>query len=123
MAALNADAGVAAQVAGRVFPVGGRQGAAYPYVSFQRISTAGAAHLDGPSTLDWPRMQIDAWAETAAQAMAVADAVNTALDGQTVSAAGLEFFATRQDLRGPGADEETRKFSVSIDYYLWHERI
>ncbi|MFZ5745276.1 MAG: DUF3168 domain-containing protein [Pseudomonadota bacterium] len=122
VAVLSADAGVTALAAARIFPAGGRQGAAYPYATFQRISTSGAGHLDGPSNLDWPRLQIDCWAETAPAAMALAEAVNSALDGQALNGAGLDFYATRQDLRGPSADEQTRKFRVSIDYYLWHER-
>lgn len=122
VAALKADAGVTAAVGARIFPVGGRQGAEMPYATFQRVSTAGAAHMDGPSNLEWPRLQIDVWASTALAAMQAAEAINLALDGQALSGAGLDFYATRQDQRGPAVDEETRNFGVSIDFYLWHER-
>ena len=120
-AALAGATGVSALVGNRVFPSGGRQGAAYPYVTWQRISTQGAAHLDGPSDLDWPRFQIDAWADTALQALEVADAIRAALDGieQTTDPA---FYGTFQDQRGPTPDAETRKFGVSQDYFIWYGR-
>lgn len=119
--ALTGNAGVAALVAARVFTKGGRQGTAYPYVTYERISTQGAAHLDGPSDLDWPRFQIDVWAETALSAINVANAIRTAIDGLE-TAGSPAFYATFQDQRGPSADDETKKFNVSQDYFIWHER-
>lgn len=122
VAAVTADGAVAALIGTRFFPVGARQGASYPYATWQVISTQGAAHLDGPSNLDWPRVQINAWADTAMAALALAEAVRAAIDGIPSTAAGLSFVATLQDQRGPAPDEETRKFGVSQDYFLWHER-
>lgn len=122
VAAVQAAGGVTALIGNRFFLAGSRQGAVYPYATYQRISTAGAATLDGTSTLDWPRMQIDVWAEKPADAIAASEALRAALDGQSLSGAGIDFYPTLQDLRGPAADEVTQKFNVQQDYYLWHER-
>ena len=117
VAALNANAGVSAL--GPVFIAGGRQGTAYPYATLQRISTAGANHLDGASNLDWPRFQIDAWGVTAIAALNLAEAIRTAIDHQTIAGSS---YPTFQDQRGPAPDEETRNFRVSQDYLVFHER-
>jgi hypothetical protein len=85
IAALKADTGVAALVGTRVFIAGGRQGEVYPYVTVQRIATVGAAHLDGPSNLDWPLLQVDSWASDALVALNTAEAVRTAIDGVNVT--------------------------------------
>lgn len=122
IAALTANAGVSALVVSRVFIAGGRQGSEYPYVTLQRISTQGAGHLDGPSNLDWPRVQIDVWGTTGLSVLNVAEAIRTAIDGITVSSLGLAFDATFQDQRGPAPDEETRNFRVSQDYLVFHSR-
>lgn len=121
VAALIAEASVSALVGARVFVFGGRQGAAYPYVTLQRISTSGAAFLDGASNLDWPRIQIDSWAESPDSARAVADAIRAFLDQQEHTAGGLTFLASLQDDRSD-VDGDTRKFRVSQDYLIFHER-
>jgi hypothetical protein len=120
IAALTGNAGVAALAGTRVFIKGGRQGTAYPYVSIQRISTPSAVDLDGANTLEWPRMQVEAWATSGLEAIDLADAIQTALQVGEITAAGLTFSATFQDRRGPSADEQTRNFSVQLDFSIWH---
>lgn len=125
-AELLADAGVTALVGDRIFPMGGRQGTAYPYVTYMRISTAGAERLDGPNTLEWPRFQIDCWAAaaptgSALQALSVAEAIRLAIDNVPIDG-DPAFAATFQDQSGPAPDEETRSFRVSQDYLVFHER-
>jgi hypothetical protein len=122
VAALTGEASVSALAGSRVFPIGGRQGAQYPFITFQRISTQGAAHLDGPSTLDWPRFQLNLNGDTADEARELAEVVLLFLDGREHSAAGMTFTATFQDQRGPTLDEVTKKFGAQQDYLLWHER-
>ena len=122
IAALKTDAAVAALVGGRVFIAGARQGADYPYLTVQRISTEGAAYLDGAADLEWPRFQVDAWSGQALEALELMQAVRAAIDAIEITAAGLTFTATFQDQRGPAPDEETRNFRVSHDYLIWHER-
>ncbi|MBV5268975.1 MAG: DUF3168 domain-containing protein, partial [Afipia sp.] len=64
---LLADAGIAAIVGTRVFPIKIPQGTP-PKVSsivYTRISGAGVYHMGGDSGLAMPRYQLDAWAPTA----------------------------------------------------------
>lgn len=121
IAALVGDPGVAALVGSRVSIWGGLSNPAYPYVTIQRISTTGAAHLNGPATLQWPRIQIDIWAQKALEASDIAEAIRLAIDCIPV-AGEPAFTATFQDQRGPSPDPETRSFGVSQDYYLYHNR-
>lgn len=122
IAALQANAGVSALVGSRVFIAGGRQGETYPYVTVQRIATAGAAHLDGPSNLDWPLMQIDCWADTALAALNAAEAVRAAIDGVNVTSGDPDFYSVFQDQRGPAPDEATQVWRVGQDYHCFHAR-
>lgn len=122
VAALKAAAGVSALVGTRVFTRGTQQSATYPYVTVQRISTQGEPHLAGPSSLDWPRFQIDVWSPVALDALNVGEAIRTAIDGISTTASGRTFTATLQDQRGPTPDEESRNFNTSLDFYIWHER-
>jgi len=122
IAALAADSGVSALAGTRVFLKGARQGAEYPYLTVLRVTTPSAVDLDGQSDLDWPLMQIEAWAETGPAAMALANAVRTALQTGELTAAGLTFSATFRDQRGPAADEETRKFRADVDFSIVHAR-
>ena len=122
IAVLLADPAVAGLAGNRVFLQGARQGAGYPYISLVRISTGAASHLAGAATLEWPRLQIDCWAETALAALALAEAVRSAIDAVPALGAGLSFIATFEDQRGPAPDEATRNFRVSQDYFVWYER-
>lgn len=125
--ALTANSEVSALVGNRVFVMGSRQGSTYPYVTIQRISTVGAEHLNGPATLEWPRIQIDCWASpddptgAALKALTIADAIRTALDQQTITGTPT-FTATFQDQRGPSADEETKTQRVGQDYLVFYAR-
>ncbi len=124
-AALTGDATVSGLIGTRFFPVGARQGTTYPYVTYQRISTEGAAFLDGDANLEWPRFQIDVWSPKALEALTVAEAIRAFLcPTPTVdrTGAGLSFCASFQDQRGPTKDEETTNFGCSADYLFFYGR-
>jgi hypothetical protein len=131
-AAVTGDATVSGLIGTRFFLTGSAQAKTYPYVTYQRISTAGADYLDGDANLEWPRFQIDVWAKDASDgksgaliALEVAEAIRSFLcPTPTVerAGAGLSFTAKFQDQRGPTLDEETRNFGCSQDYFLTYER-
>lgn len=121
---LLADAGVAALVGDRISPAPGPQDQAYPFVTFTLISDQGVQSLSGPSGLDYPVYQIDAWSDSTerggsqAEAIAVAKAVTAALDGYiglwpSGSVATLKLDA--RDLRDP----ESKAFARSTDFRIW----
>jgi hypothetical protein len=86
---LKDAAGVAALVAGRVYPLQAPQNATAPFIVYQRISSRRVRSVDGPSGLAQPRIQVDAYAATYAGAKALASAIRTALDGYRGTVAGV----------------------------------
>jgi hypothetical protein len=124
-AAVTGDAIVSGRIGTRFFLMGSAQAKTYPYGTYDRISTAGAAHLDGDASLEWPRFQIDVWAETALEALEIADAIRAFLcptPSVERTGAGVRFTASFQDQRGPEIDEESRNFRCSQDYLIWYGR-
>lgn len=121
-AVVLADAAAAALIGERFFPFGGRQGAEAPYVTYQRATTLTHPHLSGPSNLDAPLFQLNAIADEYPQASELADALVALLDGSTFTVEGFEFSANLNDRRDMPPEGETRRFGVSLDFYLWHER-
>lgn len=131
-AAVTGDATVSALIGTRFFLTGSAQAKTYPYVTYQRISTAGAVYLDGDANLEWPRFQIDVWAKDASDgksgaliALEIAEALRAFLcptPSVARAGAGLSFTASFQDQRGPEIDEESRNFRCSQDYFIWYGR-
>ena len=85
MTTLTTDSGIAAIIAGRVFADVADGSTATPYLVYQVIGTSGETTHDGNRNLEFPSVQFSAWANTKAVAIALASAVNAALDGQTLA--------------------------------------
>ena len=77
---LMAAGGVTALVDTRVSPVQRAQDESLPCVVLGIVSTVPQNHLNGAPTLDANRVQLDAYAETYADAREVATACRTALE-------------------------------------------
>lgn len=76
---LIGNAGVAALIGDRCYPVELPQGATVPAVTYQRVfGTEGITH-DGPSGLGRARLQLDCWADTYSEAVGVSHAITSAL--------------------------------------------
>lgn len=106
---LRDDAGVQAVLGNppRAYPFGeAPQGVALPYCVWQLIAGTPANQLSGRPTMDALRYQFDVYADTAAQARSVGNAVAYALelDGHQVS-------HNPED-----RDPETRSYRVSFDF-------
>ncbi len=116
---LSADAGVAALVGNRIYPIEAPQEAVLPYVVYQRISGPRVRSHSGPSHLAQPRFQITGAAATYPSLRAVMNAVRVALDG---------FRGTMGS--GPGVDvggafvenelDSEEGFVSRLDVTLWH---
>ena len=85
---LKNDDGVSALVGARVFPQFGKEGIAYPYIVFNRVSTARHPEMEAASGLVSSRVQIDVWDNDPLTAQNVAEAVRAALDGYTNTTMG-----------------------------------
>ena len=117
------DAAVVALVGTRVYPKILPQNPGLPAITYQRISRVAVAdNLQGAGSLARPRVQVDAWAKTDADAITVGAAVRRRLNGFRGPVTGegdvrriaLE---TNQDLY----DAELLLHRHSADYFVWHE--
>ena len=127
---LLADSAVSAAVGGaRIYPLQLPQDVTQPSIVYQRVSGQGSHHMQGPSSLTRPRLQIDCWADNPDDAAALADLVKVRLDGfrgtipygsdspqATVNVQGV-FFEDERDL----FDAATTLYRTSRDYFFWFD--
>ena len=115
---------VAALVGDRVYPLAlpPSPTLSLPAITLQRISTVRLDSQDGPAGLARPRVQVNAWARTYAQADELANAVRVCLDGLRNAGTGGgiiqgTFVAEDRDIY----DSELKLHGRSADYLVWHE--
>lgn len=120
-----ADASIAAIVGSRIYPIKMPQGVTAASVVMNRISGLGDHHMQGPSGLSRPRMQIDSYAPTFQAAVTLANAVKERIDGAAgtfgtgsdiVEVQGI-FFDTEEDRYDDSAD----LFRVRQDYFIFYD--
>lgn len=88
--------------------------AAAPFIVYQTIATSGTTTHDGERNLEFPLIQFSCWAATKAEVIAIASAVNTLLDGNTISgSSGITFRFSGQN---SSYDPESRLFGEMIDF-------
>lgn len=127
---LLADPGVAALVIDRVYPAPAPQDVAFPFITFQRITTTRDYTLEGPCGLAAATFQVDCWvqsreAQQAAggaylQARALAKAVRLALNvtNGTIAGVGCSIsLANERDL----VESEPRLRRCSMDFTILHD--
>jgi hypothetical protein len=117
---LSADAGVAALVGTRIYPLLLPQSATYPALTYSRVSGPRLDDLDGDAGLAHPAFQVTAWAPTYKAAKETAAAVRLALRGYR----GPMGAADVADVRMIGDfdlyDQEAKVFHVAADFEIWH---
>ena len=102
------------------------RGDGVPALSLGKISPGREWTHDGPSGLDRPRVQIDHWAATETEAVALARAVQAEMEVQA-DVAGTRFHPAMLD--GEGWTDEGEQdggaplFRISRDYFFYHEQI
>lgn len=125
---LLADGTVSALCGGRIYPARLPQGQVLTSLVYTRISGQGDNKMDGATGLSRPRMQIDAWSQSADSASALANAVKDRLDGYRGEMAPANspadpvfvqgvFFESERD----GYDNDSQLYFVSRDYFIWNE--
>ena len=112
-ALLSADAGVTEIASTRIYPLVAPQEAALPHVVYTRVSSGREYSLSGYSNLENPRMQIDCYGTTYAEAKALSEAVISALRG------AMTFGTASDDPQEIFEEDET--FRVSIDFSIWNQ--
>lgn len=74
------DAPIAALVGNKIFPGIPPPTTKAPYITFEEISFTRVDHMDGATGLHQAIRRIDCWGSKAEEAIAIAEAVRTALD-------------------------------------------
>jgi hypothetical protein len=123
---LLADASISAAVgASRIYPDEMPQGVTATSLVFQEISNAGDHHMQGPSGLARPRMQVTAWAMTKDAAYALGLLVKGRLDGYVgvmgsggaaVMVQGV-FFDSSRNVK----DDAASLYGRQQDFLIWFE--
>lgn len=117
-AAIEDDATLAAIIGDRVYADVAPSTAATPYVVFQTISGRGETTHDGNRNLGFPLIQFSAWAATKAQAINIGNAINTLVDGNTLSGDSEISFTYSNDYGTH--DPETNLFGEIREYRASH---
>lgn len=98
-------------VANRVYPLVMPQNPTYPAIVYNRISSAAQNVLEGGSTIDQVRIQVDTYATTYSAAKSLARLVRLAMEGASFKAT----LQTDQDFY----ESDLSIYRVSQDFYLW----
>lgn len=117
---LAADSGVSALAGARIYPLRLPDGPTYPAITYERVSATRDFVLAGPGGRVNPRLRVHCWAETYAEAVALADAVRQAVNGHTGAMDGERVdhaeLLSDNDLYEP----DTRKYRRVLDFTLSH---
>ena len=106
---------ITAHTSNRIYPVLLPQGtvAAFPAVTYQRITADRVYSLSGYSTLENAKMQIDCWATSFETVKDLGNKMRQVVDGATAFASNL---ISDQDLY----EDEVNVYRVSQDYSFWN---
>lgn len=122
---LKGYADLTALIGQRVYPVRAPQGAALPFVTYQRIGGSpvnGSTAESGTSNIT---IQVDCIAVSYKTVKQIADAVRGALSkwfsGATSPGLNLSLTAERDDYDKPVHADEVGVYRVMQDYSVWHD--
>ena len=114
LTALSATAGIASLVGSRIFADVADGSAITPYLVYQTVSTGSEPTHDGLREIEFPSIQFSCWAKTKAAAIALASAVNAALDGNTITgSSNLTFQFSNQFGQ---YESDTKLFGEILEY-------
>ena len=124
---IEADSTVGAIMGDRIYPNLLPDEPEFPAVVYQEISTDSQEAIDGPADFAFSRLQLSCWAETKAEAVALAQAICTLLQGykgdvtvgdDTVTIRGI-LLEDRGDLFEPApAVNERRRYGKRVDFMV-----
>lgn len=111
---------VATLVGQRIYPYALPQGATYPAIRYQRISTDRTYSIQARSDRAQVRMQVDCYAEALTDALALAAAVRDAIDVYSGTSAGVAVRSVTAagESGGYESDPLPAVFRESIDFMV-----
>lgn len=118
---LIGDAGLAALVAARVYPVELPQRPTLPAITYQQISSLPTQTRDeAEAKHERTRFQFDCWAADYDSMLAVRTALGAALGTLAQAANPRIDVALKQNGHG-GLDKPSGRWRATVDYFIWHE--
>lgn len=113
-AALVATTSITDLVGTRIFADVADSSAVAPYIVYQVVSTRGETTHSGSRDIEFPTIQFSCWAKTKAAAIAIASALNAAVDGATIEGdSNLSMIFSNQL---GNYDPDTKLFGEVIEY-------
>jgi hypothetical protein len=123
---LSTKASITALVSTRIYPQVAPESATYPFITYTVLSESHDHSMGGATGLTNPTIQIDAWADTIANRVAVSEAIRNALDGFTGNM-GTEnlsirncFLQNRANFNENTTEGKTPTWRSSMDFSIWH---
>ncbi len=122
-ARLTGDATLTGLLNGGIYPYTPKVTPSRPYISYQLINQSVRPHaMNKDPDLVVDRYQVDIWADTYSNMIAVADEVQRLLSRFRGTVGGVTINATYQDDRRDLYESETELFRRSTDYtFAWYE--
>lgn len=118
---LIADAGLAALVGARVYPLQLPQRPTLPAVTYQHISTLPTQHRDNPyAHHERSRYQFDCWAGDYDSTLAVRAALAAAM-GTLAQTDDLRIDVALLQGKRDNIDTAAGRWRATMDYFIWHE--
>ncbi len=114
---LTGHAGLKSLVGSRIYPMQLPQNVMLPALTYQRISGPRVHGVGGRPILARPRIQIDSWATSYANAKVLSAEVRAALDGHR---AAEDAWGCILDNEIDDYDAETGRYRVIIDVIITH---
>lgn len=112
--------GLTALVGTRIYPLIMPQDAAFPAVTYQKISGPRVHAKEGPLGEAYPRFQVSVWAKEFGDSRRVSEQVRLALDGWRGTVAGVTVrdsaLANETDLY----ESDTATYHTALDFIIWH---
>lgn len=105
----------------RIYPVMIPQNPQYPLIVYQKITGYRDTVLSGPSGFAHPRIQIDSYAETYAEAKELANFVKDALYGKTYEGNGVRIASIIIISETDFFEPAIGCHRISMDFSIWHD--
>lgn len=120
---LSTDAGVAALVGTRVYPVMLPQGATLPAVTYMRVSSTRMRTFGAPRMGRVARFQFTVWATTYLSRGAIVAALIDALEGYSGTlggVGGVDVLAIQQEGQLDDYEPTAKVFQSACDFFITH---
>ena len=125
-ARLTGDTTISGLLAKRVYPHVAPKAATRPYITYFVVGADHQHHLTAAAGLVAHRVQIDMWADTAAEAETLSEAVREALQGlygtlvTGFTSRGISLASEFDNYEPPSDADETGIYRITHDYEIWH---